>query len=88
MFPSDGDRIALTRTGRDGLTRSYIGTATEVTPYGRSTIDGLWVGGWRLTGHDLSTGEAADSYFACTQTLERYDSGIRQSVRLACAEDE
>lgn len=81
-YPSDGDRIVLTRTGRDGRARSVIGRATEVTPYERGT-SGVWVGGWRLTGHDTATGEAVDSYFACTEALERYDQGVRQSVRLA-----
>ncbi|MFJ8676822.1 hypothetical protein [Streptomyces sp. NPDC093589] len=88
FFPSNGDRIVLTRTGRDGRTASYIGTTTEVMPFERSTTGNLWLGGWRLTGHDRATGEAKDSYFACTQSLERYDQGIRQTVRLATADDE
>ncbi|MEU6331607.1 hypothetical protein ABZ851_30650 [Streptomyces sp. NPDC047049] len=88
FFPSDGDRIVLTRIGRDGRTTSYIGTATDVMPYQRSSIGGLWLGGWRLTGHNTATGETKDSYFACTEVLERYDQGIRQTVRLAAADDE
>jgi ribosome modulation factor len=88
FFPSEGDRIVVTRTGRDGRTHSYIGTASAVTPYGPSTIGSLWVGGWRLTGHNMATGEAEDSHFACTEALERYDQGIRQTVRLATTDDE
>ncbi|MEW2434244.1 hypothetical protein AB0952_08685 [Streptomyces caniferus] len=88
FFPSDGDRIVLTRIGRDGRTTSYIGMATEVMPYGRSSTSGLWLGGWRLTGHNTATGESEDSYFACTEALERYDPAIRQTVRLATAGDE
>lgn len=89
MFtPTDGDRIVLTRTGRDGRTTSYIGIATEVIPYGPSLIGSVWIGGWRLTGRNLATGDAEDSYFACTEALERYDQGIRQTVRLATAADE
>ncbi|WP_019061387.1 hypothetical protein [Streptomyces prunicolor] len=89
MFsPTDGDRIVLTRTGRDGRTTSYIGIATEVIPYGPSLIGDLFTGGWRLTGRNMATGEDEDSYFACTEALERYDPAIRQTVRLATADDE
>ncbi|MFH0246390.1 hypothetical protein ACGRHY_29115 [Streptomyces sp. HK10] len=87
FFPSEGDRIVVTRTGRDGRTTSYIGTATEVTPYGPSTMGNFWVGGWRLTGRDMATGETKDSYFACTEVLERYDRAIHQTVRLATADE-
>ncbi|MDX3066387.1 MULTISPECIES: hypothetical protein [Streptomyces] len=89
MFsPTDGDRIVVTRIGRDGRTTSYIGTATEVVPYGPSLIGSVWTGGWRLTGRNLATGEDENSYFACTEALERYDPAIRQTVRLATADDE
>ncbi|MGW7463728.1 hypothetical protein ACWGJT_03245 [Streptomyces xantholiticus] len=57
----------LTRSVRDGRTTSYVGTATEVKPYERSTIGSVWIGVWRLTGHNVATGEAKDSYFACTE---------------------
>ncbi|MFI7089509.1 hypothetical protein ACIBUR_38725 [Streptomyces anulatus] len=87
LFPTDGDRIVLTRAGRDGRTRSWIGTVSEVTPYERGS-SGLWIGGWRLQGRNMATGEDFDSHLACTEALERYDTGIRQTVRMATAADE
>lgn len=82
FYPSEGDRIVVTRKGRDGRTTTWTGTATEVTDC-TETDSGLWLGGWRLTGHNTATGESYDSHQACTETLERYDQGIRQTVRLA-----
>lgn len=82
FYPSEGDRIIVTRTRRDGRTISWIGTATEVTEYAE-TDSGIWVGGWRLTGSNTATGDPYDSHQACTETLERHDQGIRQTVRPA-----
>lgn len=86
FFPAEGDRIVVTRTMKGSArSTSWVGTATEVVPFHKSD-SGVWIGGWRLTGHNLTTGEPVDSHFACSQSLARYGHG-EQTVRLATEED-
>jgi hypothetical protein len=86
FFPAEGDRIVVTRTMK-GSTRStsWVGRATQVMPFHESE-SGVWIGGWRLTGHNVATGEPEDSHFACSQSLARYNHGV-QTVRRATEDD-
>lgn len=85
FFPSEGDRIVITRYSPSGTPSTVIGTARKIMPFAER--DGVWIGGWEFTGRDLHTGEEIRSAWACSESLLRHH-GAQQTVRLATDADE
>ena len=84
-WPSESERVVVTRHPPFGKGTSYIGTATQIMPY-EEDDNGVWVGGWLLTGKNMVTGQEEHSYWACSEMLMRYH-GALQTVRPATEEE-
>ncbi|MCX4606803.1 hypothetical protein OG402_40980 [Streptomyces anulatus] len=85
FFPSEGDRIVITRYTQDGSPATVIGTARKITPFAER--DGVKTGGWDFTGHDLHTGKDIRSAWSCSETLLLHHQ-VQQTVRPATDADE